>query len=181
MFPDRIWDGTSPARKTMGNSSAPNHGDFCAIVGEISTVQKYLLSLAQNLKLMPDLQGVLHEASEKIEALTQKINAITVPADLKVAVEALDMRVDSLDVRVQVADLTQQVEVVTKSVTEVSLMCEKLHMSIREDVQSLRHLLRNELAAVRREHKEHAESVGKEHVRLNRLLNIKAELSRLEQ
>ena len=82
MFPQEIFDGRHSGRQNLAINRAPDYVDYKILVRELGLAQKYLLNLAQNTQIMPNLEGQLQAAQAQVEELRQLINDVTPPEDV---------------------------------------------------------------------------------------------------
>lgn len=175
----KIWDGTSPTRKDISHANAPRYDDYMKIVSEIQGIQRYLLDATKNIELMPDLQGHLDAAKASLTEITTLISNITPPVDLKAVVDGFQEDLKAIDIRDQMEDVRASNDVNAKAITEVQILSEQLTAGIRQELIGLKNQTRNDLHTFKQETAVKFKQYDAEIARLNRLLNIKAELTRL--
>lgn len=181
MFPEQVWTGKTPSRKNLSDTMAASHQDFVAIVREIQAVEQYVLNIANNNTLIPDLDSKIKEADEKLAALRDRIDNLTVPADLMARIEIVEDRLTEFDVRNEVIKLRSDLSLAERSLTEIKITTEALHSSIKSDLAALQHVTRNEMSKFRTMVDAKFAEQAKENERLNRLLAISSQIQELKK
>jgi len=131
-FPEKIWDGCSVSRPNLTDVYAPGYDDWCAIVGELQAVQRYLLDLTDNLETMPNLKKAIEDGRSNIAAYLRKVKDMTLPADLKKDVATTKERINELE------DLSERLDTLIRLVQALQQQLFALttdHQKFRDEVK----------------------------------------------
>ena len=171
-FPKSIWDGRTATRIDLDAVRPPDHNDWVVLLGEIQSMQGYILSLAGNMEAMPDLNKEIMEAETKLNVLLEELARLAPPADLHGLVADLQRELTEVDVRVEherlkngvkklflrtrflekaYKDLKEtvyyQLEVLANStrnqMADLERKNETRHQALREDIAELQDILQN--------------------------------------
>jgi len=130
-----VWKGLHTNRPDLRTVVHPTFEDYCEIVKQIAATQQFVLSALGNLKLMPNLEQMLKDAGDKLQALKQQVDETTPPQELKESVLALAELLDSQDVRDSVASMRREVEALKSMVGQNQLEVLKLQDAFGREVK----------------------------------------------
>lgn len=100
-FPESIWDGRTATRTDLDAVRPPDHTDWVMLLGELQSMQGYILSLSGNMEAMPDLNKEITAAKAKLSVLLEELERLAPPADLHGLVADLQRELEEVDVRVE--------------------------------------------------------------------------------
>jgi predicted nucleic acid-binding Zn-ribbon protein len=142
-FPEKVFDGTHGARPEMSSVVPPEFLDYVILTREIAATQAYILNLAKNTEIMPDLDGILKEAIAKIEGVQQEVKKVTPPARLKVRMGKLEDKIKELDARKAVDNLRSELASLRDTIDNNQLQVLRLQDSFSKDVKGFQNRMLN--------------------------------------
>jgi uncharacterized phage infection (PIP) family protein YhgE len=149
-FPKAIWDGKSASRKDLDVVKGPDHKDWMALIGEVQSMQRYILNLSGSLEAMPNVSEAITDAKEKVDGLLNELKRLAPPADLTKEVTNLWKQIGEIDVREEHVRLKNGVK---KLFLRLRAM-EKAYKDLRENVyyqlEVLTNNTRNQISDLRR-------------------------------
>lgn len=131
----KIFDGKSPERPDSHTYQAASHSDYWNLVREIAETQKYVVNLGQNIKVMPDLEGTLVAAKNKIEELTAQLEKLAIPEDVMARLNELEQSHLQLDSRAHVAQLAHKNEQTKAELQKSQLQVAKMQEEFIKEVR----------------------------------------------
>ena len=149
-FPKEIWDGRTATRPDLGAVRPPDHTDWIVLMGELQTMQRYILNLAGNKEAMPDLNGAIIEAEAKLEGLLKELQRLAPPADLHSIVADLQREVKDIDVRVEHERLKNGVKKLFLRTRHLERTYKEMKETVYHQLEVLANSFRNQLAAADR-------------------------------
>lgn len=175
----KVWDGLTPTRQNLSDVKHPDHTDYIFIVAELQKLQQAFLYLVQNIELMPNLQGELDKALEKIVALQKTITVLTPPQDLKDKLETLERALSEQDTRKKLAGLHGAAEGLRTQVDKHQLQVLELQKAFATQVTAFQSKIWNALQKLERDMQGRLEATEKQlkdvSVKLS-ILNLQQEL-----
>lgn len=153
-FPKSIWDGRTATRTDLDAVRPPDHTDWVALIGELQAMQGYILSLAGNMESMPDLNGIIKEADDKLSILLAELERLAPPADLHGLVADLQREVEEVDVRKEHERLKSGVKKLFLRMRYMERAYKELKEGVYHQLEILANSFRNQLAAAERKHEE---------------------------
>jgi hypothetical protein len=130
-----IWDGLTPRRPDLSTTRATSHEDFLVIVNKIQELQAYALNLASNLQVMPNLEGALKAAKERINEVQDFIDSITLPEDVKDRLDAIEQNIEDIDQRTLTLQLKRDLEFLKEKVARNQIEVLNLQSSFETEVK----------------------------------------------
>jgi phosphoenolpyruvate carboxylase len=98
MFPHQIWTGQTRNRPDLGTVKAPDHGDWVSLCSELVSIQEYILSLSDNMEVMPNLKDELENATNQVSNLLSKIDKLSIP-EIQKNLNELNLLISEIDTR----------------------------------------------------------------------------------
>jgi len=129
-FPKQIWDGHSASRKDLDSVKGPDHKDWLTLIGEVQSMQRYILNLSGNMETMPNVTEAITDAKMRIDGLLSKLACLAPPVDLIKEVNQLRKQLIEIDVREEHDRLKRGVK---KLFLRLRAM-EKAYKELRENV-----------------------------------------------
>ena len=142
-FPEKVFDGTHPQRPDLTTVVPPEFIDYVLLTQELAATQTYVLNLAQNTEIMPDLDGILKEAIAKIESVQKDVKQVTPPARLKVRLDKLEDKINELDSRKAVCNLRSEMASLRDTIDTNQLQVLRLQESFANDVKGFQNRMQN--------------------------------------
>ena len=142
-FPEKVFDGTHQQRPDLAAIIPPEYVDYIILTRELAATQEYLLNLAQNNEIMPDLDGILKAAIKKIEAVQKDVKKVTPPARLKVRLGKLETKIKELDSRKAVASIRSEMASLRDTIDTNQLQVLRLQESFANEVKGFQNRMLN--------------------------------------
>ncbi len=142
-FPKKVFDGTHQQRPEMSSVLPPEFIDYVILTREIAAAQEYILNLSQNVTVMPDLDGILKEAIEKIEKVQGDVKKVTPPARLKTRLGKLEDKVKEIDARKQLANTRSEIASLRDTVDTNQLQMLRLQEAFAKEVKGFQNRMLN--------------------------------------
>jgi len=98
-FPEKVWDGITAARPDLRVTQPPTYGDWLAMLAELQAIQRYILSLSDNMATMPNIKETIEDMVLRIEDLNKELSELDPPADLHKEMAEVRKELDDLDIR----------------------------------------------------------------------------------
>jgi len=130
-----IWNGLTSSRATLDNTRSPDHADYLRIVNEIQQLQNFVVSLSQNITIMPNLEEELQKAYTHIIGLQDQISKLEPPDDLRKDFVILVKQLQEIDSRKSIFKLQQEMESLKNIVASNQLQVLQLQAKFAEDVK----------------------------------------------
>jgi len=169
-FPKSIWDGRTATRNDLDAVRPPDHTDWVVLLGELRSMQGYILSLAGNMEAMPDLNKEITEAKTKLNVLLAELERLAPPADLHGLVADLQRELEDVDVRVEHERLKSGV----KKLFLRTRFLEKAYKDLKETVyyqlEVLANSTRNQIADLERKNEARHQAVRNDIAELQDIL-----------
>ena len=91
----QIWNGTSGSRLDPTSGKSPDGKDWKAITKELQETQTFVMNLASNVDVMPNLLEDIEKKQEILDSLQQEVDQLTPPRDVVLKIEALEKKFDT--------------------------------------------------------------------------------------
>ncbi len=150
-FPLEIWDGTTSMRRDLTTVQHPSHGDWITILGELRATQRYLLGLAGNMEVMPNLGKSIKNVEELIDGLKTRITQITPPDELHQEVAEMRHQLEEVDIRPSHGRLKRAIKKILLHTRLSEEVYRKLEAMVLHEVEIIKCSTRNQLADFSRE------------------------------
>ncbi|MCK9437131.1 MAG: hypothetical protein M0Q12_07995 [Synergistaceae bacterium] len=180
-FPDRIFNGTHAQRPDLSTVKGPDHLDYILLSKELQAVQEYLLNLASNTTLMPNLTQALEEAYQQIKNLKAEVSKVTPPKVLKAALETLQAKVEEIDCRKQLANIQSELLTIKDSIAKNQLQMLQLQRDFAQDVKGFQNKLTNQFQKLEKEANKRLDDTEERLDKVNTQAEISNLLSKLEK
>ena len=142
-FPEKVFDGTHAQRPEMSSVIPPEFMDYVILSNELGATQVYLLNLAKNTEIMPDLDGILKGAIEKIEVVQQDIKRLTPPAKLKVRLGKVEDKIKEIDGRKQIDNIRSELASLRDTIDTNQLQMLRLQEAFSKEVKGFQNRMLN--------------------------------------
>ena len=149
-FPNSIWDGRTATRIDLDAVRPPDHQDWIVLLDELQAVQGYILSLAGNMASMPNLNGEIKEADERLTKLLSELQRLAPPADLHKIVADMQRTVEEIDVRVEHERLKSGVKQLFLRMRHVERTYKDMKREVFHELEVMKNSFRNQLAEANR-------------------------------
>ena len=180
-FPLQIFNGLHTQRPDSSTVSPPDSLDYWILVRELSAVQKYVLNLAQNINIMPDLEGELKAAQVQVEALQDKIKLLTPPRKLTELVSQLADKLLELDTRKDVSALRSEIMSLHDTIVVNQIQGLKLQESFAKDVKGFQNRITNLFKKLEKDTSERLNALESKMSKVHLQAEVGNLLKRLEQ
>lgn len=145
VFPNGIWDGTTDGRPDLTVVQAPTHHDWRRMLHELEAVQRYVLSLSDNVQDMPSLGSSIQEAGERVETMLTILAELTPPVEMENEVKQIHEELGGLQrSHIRVKSGVKKLLVRMRSAMESH---KNLETEVSAQIEAVRHNIRNQLAS----------------------------------
>lgn len=144
-FPDAVWDGITDGRPDLDVVTAPSHNDWRLMLHELVAIQKYILNLSSNIEDMPNLGETIGGATAQVREMLVTLDELSPPAELKQDVRGLQRKLSDLNENQD--NLRSGVKKLLLRTRTVEALFKKLEVTMAEQVEVIKHNVRNQLAA----------------------------------
>jgi chromosome segregation ATPase len=131
----KIFDGKSYERPDKNTVMAASHSDYWLLVQEIQKTQEFVTNLSNNLCVMPNLEGALTAAKNKIEELESQLEKLSIPADVMARLIELEASHLQLDSRAHVAQLSHKTDQTKAELVKSQLQVAKMQAEFVTEVR----------------------------------------------
>jgi hypothetical protein len=147
----QVWDGLTPKRLDLSTAKATGHEDFLVIVQKIRELQEFTNRLASNMDVMPDLDGLLAAAKDKITKLQSSLDALTLPEDIKNRLLKLEQDVLDVDQRAESLRLRRDFEALKEQMSRNQIELLNSHNSFSTEVKGFQSKVWGSLQSLKKE------------------------------
>jgi len=147
-FPHKVWDGLTTTRSSLDSVQPPGYRDWLALLSELQATQEFVLKLAKNVEVLPDLDGQLASAKTRLDKLRETAEHLAVPEDLRAEVQALAARVDKTDVKESHEALRRGVKMLLTRLKAIEAGHRELKKDIYYQLKVFANQMRNQLAEI---------------------------------
>jgi len=150
-FPNKIWDGCTQTRPDLDTTSAPDYTDWVAIVHEIQAMEEYILSLAGNIEVMPDLRKKTEAASLCVTHLISQIGKVKPPENLIKRLKVLEAKIADMASKGEIDKNHRKVAALQKQVFGLHREIRQSDTAVRDEMDSFKNEVRNKINALQLE------------------------------
>lgn len=180
MFPEKIFDGTHMMRPDLNACRHPEFFDYVILSNELGAVQKFVKDLAQNLDTMPDLQGALDDAKDRIETVKSLMLSVTPPQDLKDRLEEIAKQVSEVDSRTKVLGLQRELETLRREILDNQLQMLQITQPLQDEFRGFKNQVWSTLTKLSTNVEERLANLEQQMTQTNAAVDITRLLSKLK-
>ncbi len=150
VFPLKVWDGRTNARPDLTVVQPPTHGDWLAMVAELQAAQEYILNLAGNMDVMPDIGVAIRDVDNKIKVLDYELAQLLPPDDLNQEVAEMREKLLEMDIRREHKRLKRGVKRLFLRTQVLEKGYKDFKAEVQQQLQILTNSVRNQFTKVAR-------------------------------
>jgi|WetSurMetagenome_2_1015567.scaffolds.fasta_scaffold09775_12 hypothetical protein len=177
----KVWNGLTPKRNDLSTVKATSHEDYLVLVQQIQQLQEFVLSLSMNTQIMPNLEGLLKKAEEKIQQVNAKLKTLTLPQDVKDKLVEIDKTIEEIDKRAEVTSLRRDFEALKERVLRNQIEVLQLQNSFATEVKGFQNQVWGILTTLQKDMNGKWKDMAEKMEHLDVQLDLQANLDKLSK